>query len=360
MGAKILSVDSPYQEMSRRSQSPPFDQDLPSDPALSVRSHPAMGTAFDVYLHDVAAPDLQACFQTIFEEIDRIETTFSRFLPGSEISRINRLASQGPVVTDPEVFGLLAFCVAMSEKSQGAFDVTVGPRTRAWKAAQSRDASNERVSSLENQQTRAEAVGWRHLHLDAQWRTVEFLKPGMELDFGAVAKGYAVDCALRSLRPLGVECLIDAGSSSIGATGEFFNSHWQVEIADPTPDSLTLPALRLEGRALSTSGIKEQHRIEDGRIVSHLIDPDPARAEFHPQRTILQTTVLCADSTMAEALSTALFVLGPERGAGVLELYPGSSALWICREGGSTSVAAVRWPSGSGIFSTEEEHHGAA
>ena len=173
-----------------------------------AQSRPAMGTLFTVYLHDQGEARELEVFQAVFDEIERVEKTFSRFLPSSEIARINREAGQGPTVTDPEVFHLLEYAKDLSAKTEGAFDITIGRLTRAWGFAErKRDLPSSEV--LEAAEA---AVGWKHLQLDAEWRTVEFLKPGMELDLGAIAKGYAVDCALDLLRSLAVQAMIDAGS----------------------------------------------------------------------------------------------------------------------------------------------------
>jgi thiamine biosynthesis lipoprotein len=312
-------------------------------PRELFRAHscPAMGTLFTVYLHDLGEARELAVFQAVFDEIERVEKTFSRFLPSSEIARINREAGQGPVVTDPEVFHLLEYAKELSGKTEGAFDITVGRLTRAWGFAErKRDLpSSDALEAAEA------AVGWRHLQLDAQWRTVEFLKPGMELDLGAIAKGYAVDCALDLLRSLAVQAMIDAGSSSIAANGDFFSRAWPVCVADPASGDEPLCEVLLGDRALSTSGVKEQSFTREGRVYSHLLDPAPHQREQDSHSLqVLQTTVLAPDSRLADGLSTALFLLGPRRGEAVMERFPECSAFWACRGDKGDFCASIRWP----------------
>lgn len=325
-------------------------KDLPAEacPALEerfresfrVQSRPAMGTLFTVYLHDLGEAREQAVFQAVFDEIERAERTFSRFLPSSEIARINREAGQGPVVTDPEVFRLLDYAKELSGRTEGAFDISIGRLTRAWGFAEHKRA----IPSLDELEAAEAAVGSKHLQLDAQWRTVEFLKPGMELDLGAIAKGYAVDCALDLLRCLAVQAMIDAGSSSIAANGDFFSRAWPICIADPASGSEFLCEVLLGDRALSTSGVKEQSFRREGRVYSHLLDPASRQSEQDSHLQVLQTTVLAPDSRLADGLSTALFLLGPLRGEVVMEQFPECSAFWACRGDKADFCASVRWP----------------
>ncbi len=306
-----------------------------------VRSRPAMGTLFTVYLHDLDEAREPEVFQAAFDEIERVEKTFSRFLPSSEITRINREAGQGPVVTDPEVFRLLEYAKELSGRTEGAFDITIGSLTRAWGFAERKRA----IPSSDALEAAEAAVGWKHLQLDAEWRTVEFLKPGMELDLGAIAKGYAVDCALDMLRSVAVQAMIDAGSSSIAANGDFFSRTWPVCVANPASGDEPLCEVLLGDRALSTSGVKEQSFTREGRVYSHLLDPasHQREQESHPLQ-VLQTTVLAPDSRLADGLSTALFLLGPRRGEAVMEQFQECSAFWSCRGDKGDFCASIRWP----------------
>jgi len=303
-----------------------------------------MGTRFTVYLYDTEAEREHEVFQAVFEEIERIEKTFSRFLASSEIVRINDEASQGPVVTDPEVFNLLVFAKELSEKTEGAFDITIGRLSRAWGFAERRPA----IPSPDTLRAAEAAVGWRHLNLDVNWRTVEFLESGMELDLGAIAKGYAVDRALDLLRTLGIEAMIDAGSSSIAANGEYFSQRWPIGVADPVRVGESLGEVFLGNRALSTSGIREQSFTADGRVYSHLLNPisplSHRSAEDSEAPQVMQTSILAPDSALADGLSTAMFILGPRRGEAVMEQFPACSVLWILSGCAGLSCSGIRWP----------------
>ena len=326
---------------------------------LRARSHRAMGTEFAVYLDAADDAQAQACFDIVLDEIDRLELTFSRFHSSSELSRLNRHAAEGPVVTDPEVFQLLASALDVSEKTGGAFDITVGQLTRSWGFAE----RQPRIPEARELAAAREQVGWRNVKLDAAWRTVLFARPGLQLDLGAIAKGYAVDRAIEMLRSVGVSALVDAGSSSMAATGEAFVSGWKVSIASPVDRALTICEVELGKRALSTSGVREQSFVHDGRTYSHLLDPrdtDPLNSATGAQATarqVLQVTVLAPSSMLADALSTAMFVLGYEHGSAALAQFTDCSALWIYSGADGITCLGHRWP-GDDFLSLNTATHG--
>jgi thiamine biosynthesis lipoprotein len=298
------------------------------DQNLNIRLHRhlAMGTEFLLYA-DATEMDETAertIVQAVFAEVDRVEAIFSRFQPSSEISRINRMAALGPVVTDPEVFHLLVLARSLWQLTHGAFDVSLGRVSQAWGFA-------HKAPHLPDPEelTRARAAsGMAQVALDAEWRTVEFLVSGLELDMGALAKGYAVDCALHILRMSGVAALVNAGNSSVAATGEPFATGWLVEVAAPAGPGCspeTISRVPLHTNAMGSSGIMEQKLEQGGQTFSHLFDPRSVEGGQGEQATgaqLLQTSVLAPNAALADALSTAMFVLGPVEGAAVLASFP--------------------------------------
>jgi thiamine biosynthesis lipoprotein len=320
-----------------------IDQDDGRSAAVEMthqRTHRAMGTGFTLYVDCADEAQAQSCFQSVFEEIDRVEATFSRFRPASEISRINREAADGPMVTDPEVFRLLAAAMNVSRKTSGVFDITVGRLTKAWGFQAGQPAIPDAAALVEAEA----AVGWELVALDPAWRTVEFLRPGVELDAGGIAKGHAVDCALEVLRTAGFHGLLDAGSSSIAASDEMFGNGWSVGIANPEDSTKELCQVRIGRSALSTSGSREQSFTHEGRVYSHLIDPTAHGQNWKCEREVLQATVLAPSSMLADALSTAMFLLGPERGGRALKEFPECAVLWVCRGSEGISWLAEQWP----------------
>jgi thiamine biosynthesis lipoprotein len=317
-------------------------------PNIRLHRHAAMGTEFLLYLDpaQLDEADERTLVQAVFAEVDRVEGLFSRFRPASEISRINRLAAQGPVVTDPEVFSLLFEARTLWQSTGGAFDIALGRLSRAWGFA---EKSPHLPDPEKLAQARA-ASGMAQVALDPEWRTVEFLAPGLELDLGAFAKGYAVDCALQILRANGTAALIDAGHSSLAATGEPFASGWPIEVQSPPfpgCPAQTLARVQLHTNAMGSSGIMEQKLEQGGQTFPHLFDPRSPRLGPCGQTVsarLLQATVLAPSAALADALSTALFVLGPVEGAAVLAGFPAVSALWIVVEDGQPRAIRHQWP----------------
>src|SRR5690242_8188255 len=153
------------------------------------QSRNAMGTVFAIHLYADTEQEALSFFEVAFEEVERLEETLSKFRPSSEICRINRLAATQPVTTDPEVFSLIERSCAYSEQSAGAFDITVGPLMRTWGffRAEGHCPHGDELNAAR------ERTGFDKIVFDRGSRTIGFALPGMELDLGAIGKGYAVD-----------------------------------------------------------------------------------------------------------------------------------------------------------------------
>lgn len=306
-------------------------------PGLFVQSRNAMGTVFAIYLYAQDGEHAQASFEAAFDEIERLEEALSNYRTSSELSRINRLAARQAVTTDPEVFGLLETSLTYSQRSDGAFDATVGPLMRAWSffRGEGRCPKDEELrSALEN-------VGSKKVQLDPTRRTVRFATPGVELDLGAIGKGYAVDCVVRVLREAGVAAaLVDAGSSTLYAMNAPPGKNgWTVRVPRPGDRSQTVSTVTLRNESLSTSGSYEKFFELDGRRYCHVMDPRKGT----PVQGVLQTTLIASDGTTTDALSNAMFVMGPEAGRKLLATVPDSRGLWILGKVESQRVVQWQW-----------------
>lgn len=307
--------------------------------SLFSEARPAMGTTFEIYLYAPDAARAAALFEAAFEEIERVEAALSNYRASSELSRINARAGAGPVVTDPEVFALLERALAFSRLSGGAFDITVGRLMKAWGFFR---GAGRYPSDEELQRALAE-TGWRRVRLDARARTVRFLSPGLELDPGGIGKGYALDRVAELLRGAGVTAaLINSGSSSIYALGAPpGKAGWTVRVPDPLERALTLSTVVLKDSSLSTSGSYEKFFRLGGRVYCHIMDPRTGR----PVRGVLQATVIAPLGADSDALSTAVFVLGPARAPRLLGRVRGAAGLVVTDGAGARRVRRFRWPS---------------
>lgn len=308
-----------------------------SPDSLYHETRPAMGTTVEVYLYARDRMRAAALIETAFEEIERVEAALSSYRPTSEISRINVTASRGPVVTDPEVFGLIEQALDYSRRTGGAFDITVGALVRT--SGFFRDDVHY-PSPDELAEARA-TVGWQHVALDRATRTIRFLTPGIELDLGGIGKGFALDRAARILRRHGVTAaLLGAGRSSYYAIGAPPDAEgWPIVISSPRDPAQVLSTIRLHDRSLSTSGNAQKFFELDGKRYSHIIDPRTGE----PSAGMLQVTVTAGTAAESDALATALFVLGPERAAALIGRGDEVAALLVTARETDDHVVAIAW-----------------
>lgn len=302
---------------------------------LFVRSKPAMGSVFTIYLYARDETQASTAFEAAFDEVERLEEALSNYRESSELSRINRLADSQLVTTDPEVFGLLQTSLDYSNKTAGGFDITVGPLMKAWGFFR---ASGHYPSQSELDSARGR-IGWQNVQLDPVNRTVHFAKQGMELDLGAIGKGYTVDRMVNVLREAGIQsALVDAGSSTLYALGAPPGKKgWIVRVPRPGRRDQTVSTVLLRDASLSTSGSYEKFFRLNGHVYCHILNPHTGR----PVEGMLQTSVVARDGTTTDALSTSMFVVGPQAGKTLLSTFPGAAGFWIT--GNAASPQTVRW-----------------
>jgi FAD:protein FMN transferase len=313
------------------------------------QTHPAMGTIFtiDLYMADQATAEQD--MDLAFEEIDRLEALLSNYRPSSELSRISREAGSAPVVTDPETFRFLERSLYWSRVSNGAFDITVGPLLRAWGFFfhQGHIPSQAELNAVRNK------VGWRNITLDPKTRTVSFTNhQTMEPDPGSIGKGFAVDSVAKLLRNQGVtSAFISAGGSTLYAIGAVpGTAGWPVDIPDPRPDprhpGKVAASILLKDTSLSTGACTEKFFIKNGHRYCHIFDP----RTMQPVEGMLQTTVIDPSATDSDALSTVVFVLGPDASRKLLASLastqtPNTQALIFNQPSptSGTSCTAINW-----------------
>jgi FAD:protein FMN transferase len=278
-------------------------------------SHDAMGTVFTVVAYGEDKEFLAEVVREVFDEIDRLDAQMSNYQPQSELSGINREAAQHPVLVEPKLFGLIQDSLRVSEETDGAFDITVGPLLKAWGffRGQGRLPSGDELASVMRR------VGYRHVTLDPARREVRFDAPGIELDLGAIAKGYALDRAAEILRSQGVSsALISSGTSSIYALGSPpGEAGWKISIRDPFDEKHVADTVRIKNYSLSVSGDYEKFFKLQGRIYSHIFNPKTGR----PVENMLSTAVLAPLGETSDALSTSFYVMGPQRSRAYLKRH---------------------------------------
>lgn len=301
------------------------------------QSRNAMGTVFAIHLYAESESHALSCFEAAFEEVERLEETLSKFRPSSEICRINRLAATQLVTTDPEVFSLIEQSCAYSEQTSGAFDITVGPLMRTWGFFR----AEGHFPSTQELEATLERTGFAKIILDRATRAIRFAVGGMELDLGAIGKGYAVDRTIEILREADITAaLVVSGSSTVYALGTPQGEEgWKIHVPDPLDRTSKISTVKLRDQAISTSGSYEKFFELDGRTYCHVMDPRTGM----PVQGVLQTTLIGGSGAMTDALSNALFVLGAECAAPLSKIeYAG--ALSVLADGPTQRILKWKWP----------------
>ena len=270
-------------------------------------SFSVMGTVFTVVAYGEKKGFLASAVQIAFDESERIDQLLSNYKPESELSRINANGAGRPLVISREMAELLETCLDYSRRSEGAFDITVGPLMRVWGFYR---GSGKLPSSRAVEQSR-KLVGYQNVELDLNKPSVRLRRLGVELDPGGVGKGYAVDRMAAKMRRAGLgSYFISAGSSSIYASGHPPQEPrgWHVRIRDPKDSGSAVEHLYLKNQALSTSGAYEKFFELEGKTYSHIMDPRTG----WPASGVVSVSVLADRTLHSEAWATALFVNGPD------------------------------------------------
>jgi FAD:protein FMN transferase len=265
----------------------------------------AMGSTYSVALYGYDRLQMEAAAEAAFDEVRRMDDLLSNYKPDSEWSRVNRLAAQGPVPVSRELYDLLAACLDYSRRSEGAFDISVGPLMKVWRFYKGSGHLAHKAEVM----AALTRVGYRHVQLDPVRMTVRFDRPGVELDPGGIGKGYAVDRMVEILRNKGIKIAFVSGSySSIYGLGAPPNEPrgWQVKIRDPRDERKTVETLYLKDMSVSTSGSYEKFFRAEGRIYSHLMDPRTG----YPAPGMLSVSVVAPRTLDSEAWCKPFFING--------------------------------------------------
>jgi thiamine biosynthesis lipoprotein len=290
---------------------------------------PEMGVPFRIVLYapDKAQADEGA--EAAFHRVQELNDIMSDYDADSELSKLSRTSGQGrEVPVSPDLWAVLQGAQAMAERSDGAFDITVGPCVNLWRRArrQGQLPDPERLAQARK------AVGYRLVRLNSKARAAELLAPGMRLDLGGIAKGYAVDQALQTLKGRGLgRALIEGGGDVMVGDPPPGKPAWRIELA-PLDVANAPPGrfLLLKNAAISTSSDLYQRLEIEGKRYSHIVDP----------RTGIGLTnhslvnVIAPRGMTADSLTKVVSVLGPDKGLRVVEATAGAAARLMRDPGG--------------------------
>lgn len=297
-----------------------------------------MGTRFKLVLYAQDAETAAASARAAFARVAQLDATMSDYRESSELVSLCRRAGRGPVKVSEDLFRVLAGAQEWARRTDGAFDVTVGPLVQLWRRAR-------RTGELPDARRLAQArklTGYRKLHLDEQARSVRLDRSGMRLDLGGIAKGFAADEAIAVLKRRGISsALVAAGGDIAVSDPPPGTAGWLIAIASPGPsDRPSTQHLSLRAAAVSSSGDAEQYLEIGGVRYSHVVDPRTGLGVVG-RRSV---TVVAPDGTTSDALATASSVLGTGRGLKLIDSTEGAAALFIQATGqGLQSFESKRW-----------------
>jgi thiamine biosynthesis lipoprotein len=288
-----------------------------------------MGT----FAHIVAVAEdsgtAKKCIQAALEEIHKVDNLMSDYKSDSEISRVNREAYEKAVQVSESTYEVLQRSVEFSKMTDGAFDVTIGPLVALFrKAKESKVAPGEEQIALARSK-----VGFEKLNLDSENQTVQFADKGMLLDLGGIAKGYAIDKAIEAAQRCGaIGAMVDIGGDvrcfGLPPKGR---DHWLIGLQDPNSaiegmegGGLRL-VLKITNEAVATSGDYQQFVLIEGKRYSHIMD----RRTGTSAEGLSSVTIITDNATDADALATAVSVMGAEKGLALIEKMPNTEAILI-------------------------------
>lgn len=292
--------------------------------------------ALDTYISFVVSTgkdqDSRAGLDSAIKRIQDIEKRMSVTLPDSDISKVNKAAGKEPVKVHSDTFYVIQKAIQYGELTQGSFDISIRPVGELWDIS----GDNPRVPYKTEIEQLLPLVDYRKIKLDEQEQTVFLEQEGMSIDLGGIAKGYAGDEVVRILKEHGVShALVNLGGNIAVINGKEDGSPWRIGIQNPRLDDDSerrghVAAITTTGNSIVTSGDYERYMVEvykqTGKRYHHIFDPETGRPT---QNSVISVTIVTESGIDADALSTALFVMGVEKGLKLANELEGIEAMII-------------------------------
>jgi thiamine biosynthesis lipoprotein len=296
---------------------------LPARAAWHQREAAIMGTriAVELWLDDDA--QAEAAIDAVMAEMHRVDELMSHYKPESQLSQINARAAREPVKVDRELFDLIRRSLEFSKLTDGAFDITYASVGYLYDYRRHIRPDAAQIAKA------LPAVDWRSLRFDAVNSTVRFARPGMRIDLGGFAKGYAVDRSIELLRARGVEHASVTAGGDTRIIGDRFGRPWIIGIRHPDDPQRVVLRMPLTDTAISTSGDYERYFDEGGVRYHHIIDPRTGRSAGK----VRSATIIAPTATQTDGLSKTAFVVGPEKALEIIARIPGVDAVFVGPDG---------------------------
>ncbi|CAM4053250.1 FAD:protein FMN transferase [Cohnella lubricantis] len=265
-------------------------------------------------------------FNEIEQLLQKIDKEMNRQRPDSEISQVNKNAGQGGAIVSEETFGVVKTALDYAARTGGRFDPTVGPLVDLWGIGHEGAA----VPGQASLSAALKLVGYQDASLDESSLRVTLARPGMSIDLGAIAKGYAADVIAKYLESRGFhQAIIDLGGNVLALGSRPDGSDWRIGIQDPGEErGNPLGVLELSDKTVVTSGIYERFFIQDNIVYHHILD---TRTGCPVENNLLSVTIITDQSERADAMSTSVFALGLEEGMKFVEANDNMEAIFVTK-----------------------------
>ena len=282
-----------------------------------------MGTRITVELWGEDQVEAVRNIERVMQEMQRVDALMSTYKPTSQVSLVNADAAKRPITVDADLFGLLQTSLDYSKMTEGAFDITYASVGYLYDYRKGIKPTDAQIAAA------LPAVSYRHVVLDPDKRTVRFTQPGVRIDLGGIAKGWAVDQGIEILKKAGVQRAMVTAGGDTRIIGDRFGKPWMVGIRDPREEGKVIVRIPLEDEAMSTSGDYERFFEENGVRYHHILEP----ASGKPARAVRSVTVIAPTATRTDGLSKTIFVLGIQKGMEVLDRLGDVDAIAIDAQG---------------------------
>ena len=293
-----------------------------------------MGSLMDISIYEKDEEEANRVTEIAFDEVKRLDKLMSNYKKDSELSRVNVEAVNGYTSCDSELLNVIDQSIQYSRMTSGAFDITVYPLVNIWGFyGHSEGKINGYIPGEEELQTILPAISYKNIKImriastNSEQGSLFFKNSKTQIDLGAIGKGYAVDKVVEVLRKEGVQSALVNFSGNIyafGAPPE--RENWTIGLRDPFDvNNNVIGSFKIRDKAVATSGDYERFFVRDNIRYTHIIDPRTG----WPVSGILSVTIICETATMADALSTGVFVLGQKKGFSLIERMDGVEGIII-------------------------------
>jgi thiamine biosynthesis lipoprotein len=283
----------------------------------------AMGTTLHLSLEHTNFATAQQLFRKLFQQIKEAEGRLSAFDPESELSRLNRTAHKEPIPLSPKTYRAIEQALFFSDLTQGAFDITFASvgHLYEWRKGVRPDA--------DTLSQHLPAINYRNVLLDPLHLTVHFSVEGTQIDLGGVAKGAVIDETIEWLQAQGVKRAVLNLGGDTRVLGDHNGKLWRFGIRHPRQPNQVMTTLELNGGAISTSGDYVRYFDEGEERYHHILNPEDGK----PARSLQSVTITGPEAALTDALSTAVFVLGVNKGIDLINALEGVEGVLVDQTG---------------------------